>query len=302
MRWPTRNACTGIASSPNDIWHAGFDPDDGHAALPGHRGDRPFVLLWQRRNRPSGAPSPLRALRARTAGRQTPCRLQRSRPSSGVIARDMHGHVNPACRRSASERVLSRCSGVPASTLTAQVPQVPVRHAEGAAMPAACIAASGVTPSPEWRFGDGGEARTVRLRPCLTTTSNDAAIAAALGGFELTRLLSYQVAGHLQDGALTAVLTAFEPAPVPVCTWSTGKAATRRRRCVRSMTRRSPPCGRMHRCGDDNVRCGAPAAPRRVELETAGVRCRAPTTPIDFCATRHRTRPWFQARRSLGER
>ena len=42
------------------------------------------------------------------------------------------------------------------------------------------------------------------------------AVAAALGGFGLTRLLSYQVAEHLRSGRLQAVLSDFEPPALPV--------------------------------------------------------------------------------------
>jgi DNA-binding transcriptional LysR family regulator len=74
------------------------------------------------------------------------------------------------------------------------------------------ISAGGVTPSPDWRIDDGGIPRVVKLRPRLTTTSNDGAIAAALGGFGLTRVLSYQVAEHLREGRLQRVLIACEKA------------------------------------------------------------------------------------------
>lgn len=78
------------------------------------------------------------------------------------------------------------------------------------------VSAGGVTPSADWRFNDRGSVRTVKLRPRLTTTSNDSAIAAAVSGFGLTRVLSYQVAQHLQEGRLQCVLTEFEAAPLPV--------------------------------------------------------------------------------------
>ena len=78
------------------------------------------------------------------------------------------------------------------------------------------VSAGGVTPSPAWDVNDGGKLRVVKLRPRLTTTSNDAAIAAALGGFGLTQVLSYQVAEHLRDGRLQRVLVAYETAPSPV--------------------------------------------------------------------------------------
>ena len=78
------------------------------------------------------------------------------------------------------------------------------------------ISASGVTPVPQWRFNQRGTPRVVNLQPRLTTTSNDSAVAAALAGFGVTRLLSYQVARHLADGSLRIVLAEFEPAPLPV--------------------------------------------------------------------------------------
>ena len=78
------------------------------------------------------------------------------------------------------------------------------------------VSASGVTPTPEWRLVQNGAPRVVKLQPRLTTTTNDSAVAAAVSGFGLTRLLSYQVAEHLQDGRLKTVLSEFEPAALPV--------------------------------------------------------------------------------------
>ena len=78
------------------------------------------------------------------------------------------------------------------------------------------VAASGVSPQPQWRFERDGEVQTVALQPRLTTTSNDAALSATVGGFGLTRLLSYQVQDAVTQGRLEPVLTAFEPPPLPV--------------------------------------------------------------------------------------
>jgi len=78
------------------------------------------------------------------------------------------------------------------------------------------ISASGITPVPEWRFNDGGKPLLQRLHARMRTTSNDSAIAAAVAGLGITRLLSYQVAAHLKTGALQVVLEDFEPAPLPV--------------------------------------------------------------------------------------
>lgn len=78
------------------------------------------------------------------------------------------------------------------------------------------ISANAVTPAPEWRFKVAGEIRTIKVAPRMMTTTNDSAIAAAVGGFGLTRLMSYQVDALVSQGQLQRVLEAFEPAPLPV--------------------------------------------------------------------------------------
>lgn len=78
------------------------------------------------------------------------------------------------------------------------------------------ISASGVTPTPEWRLKQDGAPCVVKVQPRLITTTNDSAVAAAVGGFGLTRLLSYQVVDQLRDGQLRIVLGEFEPAVLPV--------------------------------------------------------------------------------------
>jgi DNA-binding transcriptional LysR family regulator len=50
----------------------------------------------------------------------------------------------------------------------------------------------------------------------MTTTSNDSALAAALGGFGITRLLSYQVADCVRAGSLQVLLSEFELPSMPV--------------------------------------------------------------------------------------
>ena len=78
------------------------------------------------------------------------------------------------------------------------------------------VAASGISPAAEWRFVDKGAPLTVKLAPRITTTSNDSALAAALAGVGLTRLMSYQVAQEVAAGRLRIVLAGHEPAPLPV--------------------------------------------------------------------------------------
>jgi len=78
------------------------------------------------------------------------------------------------------------------------------------------IAAGSARPTLEWRLKDGASLRGVKLQPRLTTTANESARDAALAGFGLTRLLSYQAAEQLRQGTLVAVLQAMEPEPLPV--------------------------------------------------------------------------------------
>ena len=78
------------------------------------------------------------------------------------------------------------------------------------------VSAGAVTPTQEWSFTIEGRPLRVRIRPRLTTTSNDSAIVAALGGFGITRVLSYQIAPHLKAGKLERVLQNYEPPPLPI--------------------------------------------------------------------------------------
>jgi len=78
------------------------------------------------------------------------------------------------------------------------------------------VSAAGVTPLPDWRFNDRGTPVVQRLKPRMRTTTNDSAIAAALSGLGITRVMSYQVAAQVQRGELRTLLEAFEPAPLPV--------------------------------------------------------------------------------------
>lgn len=67
-----------------------------------------------------------------------------------------------------------------------------------------------------WSFSQAGREAAIHVVPRLTVNQTDVAIAAALAGRGLTRLLSYQIVEYLRDGRLCAVLTDAEPAPMPV--------------------------------------------------------------------------------------
>ena len=75
------------------------------------------------------------------------------------------------------------------------------------------VAASGVTPVMDWKFARD---ITVKVKPRLTVTSNDAAIEAIQEGLGISRLLSYQVASHVNSGQLQTVLSEYEPKALPI--------------------------------------------------------------------------------------
>ena len=78
------------------------------------------------------------------------------------------------------------------------------------------VAASAVSPSIEWKFGQGAAASSARIKPRLVVTTNDAAIDAVSQGFGISRLLSYQVAGQVDSGKLKIILSESEPAAMPI--------------------------------------------------------------------------------------
>lgn len=87
----------------------------------------------------------------------------------------------------------------------------PRRPAELAPLPAITF---DIDAMPSWHFaGAGGE---VALRQRLAVNTAEAAIDAAIAGVGVTRVLSYQVAKPLAEGALAIVLADFEPDPLPV--------------------------------------------------------------------------------------
>ncbi|MBI3230041.1 MAG: LysR family transcriptional regulator [Burkholderiales bacterium] len=77
------------------------------------------------------------------------------------------------------------------------------------------IAANTVSPAVEWKFSSEGESSTVRIKPRLQTSSNDAAIEAARLHFGITRLMSYQIAPLLESGELQTVMANYAP-PLPI--------------------------------------------------------------------------------------
>ncbi|MHC6224416.1 LysR family transcriptional regulator [Pseudomonas sp. X10] len=80
----------------------------------------------------------------------------------------------------------------------------------------AIIATGNLSPRTDWRFGALDDPTLIRMKPRLTVTSNDAAIAATCAGLGIARLLSYQVADELATGRLQVILAEYEEAPWPI--------------------------------------------------------------------------------------
>ncbi|WP_118184771.1 LysR family transcriptional regulator [Paraburkholderia phosphatilytica] len=78
------------------------------------------------------------------------------------------------------------------------------------------ISVSGGSSLPEWRFGPTAQRTAGQLHSRMATTTNDSAIEAAVSGFGLTQVLSYQVAQQLEAGRLKIVLADYEPPRLPI--------------------------------------------------------------------------------------
>jgi DNA-binding transcriptional LysR family regulator len=66
-----------------------------------------------------------------------------------------------------------------------------------------------------WSFVEHGREVALAVIPRLAVNQTDVAIAAALAGRGVTRLLSYQIAEYLHDGRLLAILTHAEQPALP---------------------------------------------------------------------------------------
>lgn len=71
------------------------------------------------------------------------------------------------------------------------IPQTP-----NALMEREIISANSVSPGAEWRLMQGARLCAVKLKARLTCSTNDAALLAVVEGYDLTRLLSRQIADH----------------------------------------------------------------------------------------------------------
>jgi len=77
------------------------------------------------------------------------------------------------------------------------------------------VATTAAWSATDWRFGRD-EKTTVTVQPRLMCNNNEAAIGAAVSGWGLTRVLSYQIGPHLIAGELQTVLADYEEDPLPI--------------------------------------------------------------------------------------
>ena len=78
------------------------------------------------------------------------------------------------------------------------------------------ISFGGLDATGRWRFGAADSGIEIAIMPRLIVTTAAAALDAALAGFGVTRLLSYQAVDALSEGKLVRVLGAFETEPTPI--------------------------------------------------------------------------------------
>jgi DNA-binding transcriptional LysR family regulator len=77
------------------------------------------------------------------------------------------------------------------------------------------VATTNAWASLDWRFGCQRKT-SVHVSPRLLCSNNEAAITAAVDGWGLTRVLSYQIVSLLDEGKLQTVLSDFEEEALPI--------------------------------------------------------------------------------------
>jgi DNA-binding transcriptional LysR family regulator len=79
-----------------------------------------------------------------------------------------------------------------------------------------CITFEVLASKRAWVFGSGKSELSVPVHSRLAVNTAEAAIAAAMLGVGVIRVLSYQVADAVRDNALSVVLDKYESAPLPI--------------------------------------------------------------------------------------
>ena len=87
-----------------------------------------------------------------------------------------------------------------------------------------CITFEVLASTRAWVFDAGNAELSVPVRSRLAVNTAEAAIAAAVLGVGVIRVLSYQVADAVRDGALRVLLQDYESAPLPISLVHKGQA------------------------------------------------------------------------------
>lgn len=78
------------------------------------------------------------------------------------------------------------------------------------------VNSNNVWSSEVWHFGHGDSALALPITPRLRVNTAESAIAAAVAGGGIARLLCYQIRDAEESGLVRTILTPFEPATIPV--------------------------------------------------------------------------------------
>jgi DNA-binding transcriptional LysR family regulator len=127
-------------------------------------------------------------------------------PDSGLVATRVGAIRRVVC----ASPVYLATSGIP------QHPQDLMQHQ--------CITFEELSSAGSWMFQSGQSITYVPVRTRLTVNTAEAAIAAAISGFGVANVLSYQVANLVRDGTLNIMLKEFETEPWPISLIHAGQA------------------------------------------------------------------------------
>jgi DNA-binding transcriptional LysR family regulator len=78
-----------------------------------------------------------------------------------------------------------------------------------------CVVHESHPTARHWQFFGGGRPETIAVRSRLSVNLAEAAVAAALDGVGIARVLSYLIDDLVRAGSLTPLLEAYEPDPRP---------------------------------------------------------------------------------------
>lgn len=78
-----------------------------------------------------------------------------------------------------------------------------------------CVVHEGPPTGRHWPFSGAGPAQTIAVKSRLSVTLAEAALAAALDGAGIARVLSHLIDAPVRNGQLVTILEAYEPVPFP---------------------------------------------------------------------------------------